>query len=284
VVRQQKFTLRNGRVIRKEDIVGYKNLGEFQQKVYPFFIKRNFSQVGKELPDLMVRPLWLGLHEKQAEIYGQLKQQMIKAEDEGRMREVRNKGFHSIMQILAGTRTFGLKEDISAKLDAVEFFIKEKLGDKEKVIIYSFYRETVEVIKERLAKMGVNGVVSINGDVSGKEKEEIRLAFMNDSTVKILIGTGTIEIAMNLQKARYLLMVDLILNPQRIVQLIGRIRRLGSEYKQVVLYALLTRNTIEERLWNRLRLESAISDAVFGEKSEVFAPLTDTEMMFLLRA
>jgi SNF2 family DNA or RNA helicase len=283
VVRKNKFTLRSGRVVRKEEIIGQKNIVEFQRKIYPYFIKRTFFQVGQELPDLMVRPVWLGLHPQQQEIYNQQKQKLIKAQDEGKIREVRNKGFHSIMQTLAGTRTFGLKEDVSMKLDTVEFFIKEKLGKNEKVIIYSFYKETVKVLQERLEKAGISGVVTITGDTDAREKEAVRCQFMEDKNTRILLGTGAIEVAMNLQKARYLIMVDLIMNPQRIVQLIGRMRRLGSEHRQVVLYVLLSKDTVEERLWKHLRIESAISDAVFGEKSDVFPPLNDTELMMLLR-
>jgi len=283
VMNKNKITLRDGRVFWKKEEVGLRNVAELRRKLEPYIIKRSFQEVGKELPALIVKPIWLKLHKRQQDIYEQARDQIIKAWDAGRIKQIPGKGFHTLIQSCLGTRCVGLDEDISVKADAVQQFVDDKLGLDEKVIVYSFYKEPMRMLAERLKKMGRTDFVTITGDCSRVEKEEARQKFMYDNNIRILLGTDCIEIGLNLQSARYLIMMNLLLNAQRMVQLIGRLRRLGSKHQNIVVYPLLAKKTIEERLWSRLQFESAMTDAVFKEKSDVFPPLSSVELMSMLR-
>lgn len=274
--------LRGGRTIRTEKIVGVKNVDDFQRRAYPFFIKRTFKDVGNQLPMLMVRPVWLGLHKEQRDIYKQKSKDLIQAWDSGIVKNLQNKGFHSVMQILGGTKTLGLDMDVSVKLDFIDFFVREKINRDDKVIIYSFYKNTVKAISDRLKSKHI-GHVCVSGEDGSEKKERKRLQFMENPDIQVLVGTGAIEVAMNLQRAKYMIMVDLVFNPQRIVQLVGRMRRLGSTHKNVVLYVLLTKDTIEERIWKNLHMEATINDLIFKERSDVFKQLSDGETIGFLR-
>ena len=284
VMRKTKRTLRDGRTFWQKEEVGLRNPHELKRKLEPFLIKRTFEEVGKELPGLIVKPVWLKLHSEQQNIYDQARNRIIKAWDRGEIKQIPNKGFHSLIQSCMGTRMVGLTEDVSVKADAVMQFVEDKLGvEGEKLIVFSFYKEGIRVLAKRLQKMGRDDFVLFTGDMSKIEKEEARRAFQYDNNVRILLATEAAEMGINLQSARYLLMMNLILNAQRMVQLIGRLRRLGSRHKTVVVYPLLGKGTIEERLWGRLKYESALTDHLFDEKSDVFPPLSSVELMSMLR-
>jgi len=282
IVRKTQITRKDGRKFWKREEIGMRNKRELQKKLYPFFIKRTFKQVGEQLPKLILKPVWLDLSPKQKSIYGQLRKRIIKELDKGVIKDIVNKGFHSMIQVCASTAQAGLETDESCKLDAIEQFIDDKLGD-EKVVIYSFYRKTVDLIKKRLKKMGRYDYGVMLGGESKKLHERVRRKFQDTNQCNILIVTGTAETGLNLQSARYLILVNLILNSQRMIQLIGRVRRLGSINKNVVVYPLLCRGTIEERLWERLKYESALTDELWGERSDAFPKLDAIELASLVR-
>jgi len=284
VIRKTQRTLRDGRTFWQKEEVGLRNSHELKQKLEPFLIKRSFEEVGKELPGLIVKPILLQLPSEQQSIYDQARNKIIKAWDRGEIKQIPNKGFHSLIQSCMGTRVVGFEEDVSVKADAVMQFVGDKLGvEGEKLIVFSFYKEGIRVLARRLQKMGRSDFVLFTGDMSKIEKEQARRAFQYDSNVRILLATEAAEMGINLQSARYLIMMNLILNSQRMVQLIGRLRRLGSRHSTVVVYPLLGKGTIEEQLWSRLKYESALTDHLFDEKSDVFPSLSSVELMTMLR-
>lgn len=284
VMRKTKRTLRDGRTFWQKEEVGLRNSHELKRKLEPFLIKRTFAEVGKELPGLIVKPVWLKLYPRQESIYNQTRNKIIRAWDKGEIKQIPNKGFHSLIQSCVGTRVVGFEEDVSVKADAVMQFVNDKLGiEGEKLIVYSFYKEPIRTLISRLKEAGRSDFVLFTGDMNKIEKEQARREFQYDNNVRILLATGAAEMGINLQSARYLIMMNLILNSQRMIQLVGRLRRLGSKHKTVVVYPLLARNTIEERLWSRLKYENALTDMIFDEKSDVFPPLTSMELLSMLR-
>lgn len=283
VIKRTAFRLRDGITRWKKEFVRARNLDELKRKIQPFVIQRTFEDAGGYLPDLIVKPVWLGLHPEQVRIKEQIHKKMIEAWDEGKLTYIRNIGFHAHRQLCAGTRTLGLNCDVSTKLDAVVQFVEDKLGPNEKVLIYSFYKKTVAAIAERFRASGREDFAVITGDMTNKrEREAIRNKFQDDPDLRILIGTDAIKVGLNLQSARYLIMIDLILNAQEVMQLIGRIRRVGAKHKTSVVYMLLTQGTIEEGLYRKLKYEAALYDMVLGKNTSIFPELSSLEMAALM--
>lgn len=289
-IRRTRQQRRDGSYYPVEEFLGVRNKSELKRKIKPFLIMRTFKDVGDEIPALTVQPVFLQMSNKQQQLYGQVRGRILKAYDEGRMSDVEilNTGFHTMRKICAGTRTLGMEEDMSVKLDAVVHFIINRRG-REKVLVYSFYKETVRTLVSRLNKAKERGesvpeFATYTGDETSKVyREEIKKRFLDhNSGLDLIIGTDAIRVGLNLQSARYLLMLDLIMNAQELVQLIGRIRRIGG-HNHVVVFPLVTRGTIEESLYRSLRYESAIFDAIFDQTSEVFPRLSAIQLATLLR-
>jgi len=87
---------------------------------------------------------------------------------------------------------------------------------------------------------------------------------------------------LNLQVSRRLVNVDTILNQARMKQLAGRIARDGSKFSHAYVYNLLTINTQEARYLPLLERESALSDSVWGEASELFPQLGGVDLLQLI--
>jgi SNF2 family DNA or RNA helicase len=96
------------------------------------------------------------------------------------------------------------------------------------------------------------------------------------------LGTVSIEQSLNLQCARHLICMDLILNPARVAQLAARIRRQGSEFSRVFVHTLLTNTTQEERYLPQLEREQALINSVWDEESDLFKALDPMELLQLI--
>jgi len=287
VVRKTLHMKKDGRKYVKREFIRVKNVVELREKLKPFCLKRTFNVVGHVLPELTVQPIWLNLNKKQAALYNQTKDKLLKFYDKGELRRIKNSGYHKMRQICAGTRTAGMQEDSSPKLDAILFFLTEKLGKGEKVVIYTYYKETVRTLVRRLERAKKRGdytgswVMMTGDDRDMAHRELAKRQFTEDPACRVLIGTDAIQVGLNLQVARYLLMIDVIPNAKNVEQLIGRVRRMGGQ-AHVVVYPVLMRQTIEESLWRRTRFEAVMNDALFNERGDVFN-FTDNEFMKMVR-
>ena len=74
----------------------------------------------------------------------------------------------------------------------------------------------------------------------------------------------------------------MILNPARMEQLAGRIRRDGSAHTSVYVHNLLTLDTQEERYIPLLEREQALIDTVWDESSELFESLSPLALLTLI--
>jgi SNF2 family DNA or RNA helicase len=152
----------------------------------------------------------------------------------------------------------------------------------EKVVIFIRYKNGVRSLQARLQRAGV-GFETIWGEDRDKSLRAIaQERFWSDDNCRVMIGTQAIEQSLNFQCARHLVNFDLIPNPARMEQLVGRIRRDGSAHPHVYVHNLLTANTHESRLLAKLEVEQALIDAVWDEKSDLFAGLTPLQMMQLI--
>lgn len=104
---------------------------------------------------------------------------------------------------------------------------------KEKVLVFTQYRETQELLKKELEKRG-QSVALIHGGLSLEERVRQR-AFFEDSA-DFLISTEAGSEGANLQRKCHLIVnYDLSWNPMRMLQRIGRLDRFGqSERVKVV--------------------------------------------------
>lgn len=156
---------------------------------------------------------------------------------------------------------------------------EEDVRDKRKVIVFSYYADTVEwvarylerAVAERDDLAAYRGrLTSITG--SEGDKTEVLLGFAPRSSeapegtedrYDLLVATDVLAEGVNLQQARHIVNYDLPWNPMRLVQRHGRIDRIGSPHAEVFIRCVLPDRQLdallglEERLHRKLKTAAA---------------------------
>ena len=145
--------------------------------------------------------------------------------------------------------------------------IKELLekNPSEKILVFSFFLRTVSYLEERLSEEGIASMTLIGG----MNKSEVIDKFRTDNKAKILICSDSASEGVDLQFMHILINYDLPYNPMRIEQRIGRLDRYGQKCKQIIIWNLFHKGTVDEKIYSRLinRLD-IIKDAI-GVKYDV---------------
>lgn len=280
---------KGGRRMTLPKVVGYQNVKECAQLLQPFALRRTAADIDDvDLPAISTSDVYLELYPAQKARYDELRQGVVKIiKEEGTTVKQANalSKIHYGAKICAGLAALGEDdgENTSVKLDWVMDKISED-GDlgEEKVVVFMGYKTTIKAFQDRMDKAGI-GYVTIWGDEPDKAKRQAAIdRFWNDPGCRVLVGTQAIEQSLNLQCARHLINVDMILNPARMEQLAGRIRRDGSAFPTVYVHNLLTLDTQEERYIPLLEREQALIDTVWDENSELFESLSPLALLTLI--
>lgn len=130
-----------------------------------------------------------------------------------------------------------------------------------KVILFTEYRATQEFLQAELAKQDITTVL-FRGGFGRNKKDWMRMLFENRA--RVLIATEAGGEGINLQFCHQMINYDLPWNPMRVEQRIGRIHRLGQT-RDVTIFNLATKDTIEEHILNLLTEKIRLFELVVGE-------------------
>lgn len=289
-VRTEKVRIYNqktGRAIVKEVEVGTRFLDELKTKLGPLALRRTAADLDDvKLPAIIPSDVYLDLYPAQRARYTELRQGVLRRiQEEGtRLKQVTALTMIGYGQrICTGLPALGEADGPgqSCKLDWVTDKLQGDLAD-EKVVIFTAYTDTVAALEARLTAAGIGHVKLWGRDRDPKSRDAAMQALWTDPNCRVLIGTQTIEQSIDLQIARHLINIDMILNPARMEQLAGRIRRDGSAFSNVFVHNILTRDTQEERYVPLLEREQALIDSVWDEQSELFNSLTPLALLTMI--
>jgi superfamily II DNA or RNA helicase len=117
-----------------------------------------------------------------------------------------------------------------------------------KVVLFSFYRETLRYLKERLAEDGVLAIV-LQG---GMDKQAAIREFADPKGPQILLSSEVASEGVDLQFSSLVINYDLPWNPMKIEQRVGRIDRIGQQAEKIVIWNLMYADSIDDRVYVRL--------------------------------
>lgn len=137
----------------------------------------------------------------------------------------------------------------------------------EKVVIFSFFRGTVEYLYRQLTKAGIRTIM-IMGGMKDSEKTDCLMSF-RDRNYNILVSTEVGSEGIDLQFARYEINYDLPWNPMRLEQRIGRLDRIGQESPNIYIFNAFCRDTIEDRILSRLYDRIQVFKDSIGDLEEI---------------
>lgn len=161
----------------------------------------------------------------------------------------------------------------STKADALERLLNTlfKADSGEKVLLFTHFRPTLELLASRLQKMGISFVV-YHGGLSAEAKQKAIHDFETDN--QILLSTEAAGEGRNLQFCRTMINFDIPWNPMRIEQRVGRIHRIGQT-REVRIFNLSARGTIEDYLLEILDQKLNMFELVIGEMDMILGHLLD---------
>jgi len=179
----------------------------------------------------------------------------------------------------------------------------EETRSKRKVIVFSYFEDTLDWIEEWLRELVQTDralatyrgrIVSVGGGDSRGEvtRESAIFGFApvsseappgrEDDRFDILLTTDVLAEGQNLQQCRNIVNYDLPWNPMRLVQRHGRIDRIGSPHKEVFIWCFLPDRELDDLLGleERIRKKLAQAAASIGVESEVIPQGATSDIVF----
>ncbi len=142
---------------------------------------------------------------------------------------------------------------------------------KEKIIVFTQFRETQELLSRRLQQEGISNV-KFHGQLTPGRRTKALEEFRDD--IQVLVATDSGSEGLNLQFCHVMINYDLPWNPMRVEQRIGRIHRIGQESDAVIILNLAVADTIEDYVLQVLYDKIKLFEVAIGEMDLI---LSDVE-------
>lgn len=262
-------------VDEKGRLTGYRGLDRIHEQLSPILLRRTRQEVLKDLPERTDKVFRVPLTSQQAEPYWEqsdvLAQLMHKWERQGWLSEIDQKRILCCIQnmrmLCNSTFLFDKKTHHSPKLQEFREIMTDLVveGDR-KAVVFSEYERMTHLAGEELRKLGI-GFVSLHGGVPSRQRGALMEKFRNDPACKVFLSTDAGGVGLNLQSASVVVNFEPPWNPARLEQRIGRVHRLGQSRPVHVIH-MLTEKSIEERVWETLRLKKSLFAGVFDSPTD----------------
>lgn len=176
-------------------------------------------------------------------------------------------------------KELNLNQSADPKLERLRELLFQNNWAEKGCIIFSQYFDTVWYFSEHIAREKPEIPVGLyagsnksgiwqNGVFTKVAKESLKTA-VQAGEMKIIFGTDSASEGLNLQRLGTLINLDLPWNPTRLEQRKGRIQRIGQRQKEVLVYNMRYKDSVEDRVHELLseRLENIFS--LFGQIPDV---------------
>ena len=144
-------------------------------------------------------------------------------------------------------------------------------GNK-KIIVFAIFKKTLKYLNIRLSKAGYKCAL-IYGDTS-IDKNEVLRQFQFDESINVLLSSEVGSEGLDMQFCNTLVNYDLPWNPMVVEQRIGRIDRFGQESPKVNINNIIVRESILEKIYERLLTRIGIFRESIGDLEAIL----DSEM------
>jgi superfamily II DNA or RNA helicase len=155
----------------------------------------------------------------------------------------------------------------SAKLEGLRQLVsmlKQQNPTGWRMVVFTGRRETQTTIQAFLEELGLK-VGIINGSSGQRNQDTIARFRANPPEIRAIVSTEAGSEGVNLQVANVLINFDLPWNPMIVEQRIGRVQRLGSEHKNVIIYNVMLAGTFEEYIVGRLMTKLQMATDAIGD-------------------
>ena len=255
------------------EIIGYKNTEMLTEQLNSIMLRRLKEDV-LDLPEKVYVDEYVEMLPKQTIIYNEVEAD-IKAHIDMISNDINP--LATLIRLRQATGYTGiLSSDIkeSAKLDRMVDIVEEALSNKQKVVIFSNWTSMTNAIDDVLAKIkhpSNSSIIAsyaalITGETPDSDRQQIVDAFQNTDDLQVLIGTiGAMGTGLTLTAGTVVIFVDHPWSMALYEQAVDRCHRVGQK-NNITIYNLITKNTIDERIWDLVKTKGVMSDVIVDGK------------------
>ena len=258
-----------------------KSMAKLKMLIEPFVLRRNKKEVLTELPDKTITVLNNEMGEEQKNIYLTY---LAQAKDD-LLQEIQLNGYEkSHIQILAAlTRlrqicchpSLFIKDykEGSSKLDQCMEIVQDAIEGGHKILLFSGYTTMFPIIEKELQKNKIK-YFKLTGSTKVEDRIKMVDEFNNKQDIKIFLislkagGTG-----LNLTGADMVIHYDPWWNISTENQATDRAYRIGQK-NNVQVYKLITKNSIEEKIYELQQKKSQLVDNMLSTKTSFINKLS----------
>ena len=258
----------------------------------PFILRRLKSDksIIADLPDKIENDQYCNLSDRQAALYLSTTQELmnrVMASEGINRRGLVFKLLIALKQICNHPTQF-LKEteepkpEESGKVQMMFQLLESIYENNEKVLIFSQYKETVNLLNELITKRFNRPVLVLHGGTSRMERSALVQKFQEEKEYLTFVlslkagGTG-----LNLTAANHVVHFDLWWNPAVESQASDRAYRIGQQ-RNVMVHRLITVGTLEEKIDNMLKQKRNLSDMTVAAGEKWIGELSNDELSELV--
>jgi SNF2 family DNA or RNA helicase len=260
------------------------------RRLKPFILRRNKSDVAKELPPKTEIIHHVEFDQAQRDLYETLRltmhdkvQQAVSEKGFNRSHIVILDALLKLRQVCCDPRLVKLpsakKAKRSAKLDGLMEMLPEMIEEGRRVLLFSQFTSMLDLIKPELDKAGIP-FVEIRGDTIDRKTPVQR--FQNGEVPLFLISLKAGGTGLNLTAADTVIHYDPWWNPAVENQATDRAHRIGQD-KSVFVYKFIAKGTVEERILDLQSRKRGLASALMDERPDATAAFEASDLDFLFK-
>ncbi len=259
-------------------------LANLNTRIRPFVMRRMKKEVLKELPDKVEEKMVTPLSDEQRKLYisyvGSIRSDLFGEIDNTGIEKNQMKilaALTRLRQICCHPSTF--LEDYtggSGKLDLLLQQLDIALANGHRTLVFSQFTTMLDIIRKELDERNLN-YFYLDGQTKPEERLDMAKRFNNGEGDVFLISLKAGGTGLNLIGADTVIHYDPWWNPAVEDQATDRAYRIGQTSNVYVL-KLLTKGTIEEKIYKLQQEKKKLSDSVIESKEVFISSLTREEL------
>lgn len=244
------------------DTSGASNTEELHARIKRYFIRRDKTEVLKELPPKNFISVPMELDKEFAKQYDAAASNLA-----AYLRIYEGKQPPDITKMMNAEKLTQLNVlrqlNAEGKVDTAMDLIESIIDAGEKVLVFSSFIEPLEELQRRLK----GKAVIITGKTPVEERGGIVEKFQNDPNISVFLGGyRSAGVGLTLTAAQNFIGIDFPWNPADLSQAVDRLHRPGQVAESVNIYQIEAKDTIDEDMKVALGAKQDIFDQVVGGK------------------
>jgi SNF2 family DNA or RNA helicase len=245
-------------------------LAQLRRRIAPLVLRRTKDLVAGELPPKQEQVLEVTLQPKHARVY-QTHLQRERQKVLGLIDDLDDNRF-TILQSLTLLRQLALDpvlvddlhEGVAAsKTETLVEMLGEVVQEGHRALVFSQFTGYLRRVRDRLTAAGLTTAYL---DGATTDRQQVIDGFRHGDAGVFLISLRAGGFGLNLTEADYCFVLDPWWNPAAEQQAVDRAHRIGQT-RPVMVYRLVAKDTIEEKVMALKQRKSALFDAVLGGDS-----------------